>query len=304
MTRESGAFIPPKVAWKRLGIYGGDDGLTANVDPIKYSRAATMLGLKLDVELISQGDEGITFLSRMYGPHVWYGDTNSCCDLPRQLAKLHTTVSLPPNVTPLEKLLEKARAFYLTDAKTPVLGELVTKIVSLHGRDIAMNKKTASIRAWNSETPREVQYPNQNDGWMDAYAVKALEPFGFDFELFHGWLNSVTSIEQTLTPPLCAEPKRPKNSATIVVDEDVVPGEEKKAKQVRKSNTTNTKNTRKTTTRERSRNSKPAEAGVRRRPQKTKAGGDAVSVTSRGSNGRRRPKKAAPKPRVSGAGRE
>jgi len=301
MTREGGAFIAPEVAWKRLGIYGGDDGLTADVDPSKYSRAAGMLGLKLDVELINRGDEGITFLSRMYGPHVWYGDANSCCDLPRQLAKLHTTVSLPPNVTPLEKLLEKARAFFLTDAKTPILGELVTKIVTLHG-PIAMDKKTANIRAWNSDTPREVQYPNQNDGWMDAYAVRALEPFGFDFELFHGWLNSVTSVEQTLTPPLCAEPKRPKNSDTIIVDEDVVAREEQKAKPIRKSSTPKTQPRRNTTTRERSSRGKPANAEVKRRPQKTKAGDDTVSVNSRGSNGRRRPRKAAPKSSGKGGG--
>jgi len=295
MTREGGGFISPQAAWKRLGIYGGDDGLTADVDPAKYTRAATMLGLKLDVELIAQGNEGITFLSRMYGPHVWYGDTNSCCDLPRQLAKLHTTVSLPPNVTPLEKLLEKARAFHLTDAKTPILGELVSKIVSLHG-PIAMNKKTASIRAWNSDTPSDVQYPNQNDGWMDAYAIRALEPFGFDFELFHGWLSSITSVEQTLSPPLCAEPKRPKNSDIIIADEDVYSpvGKEQKAEPVRKPNTTKTKAKKNATPR----GDKSKTAGkVNRRPKPIRTDGSAgpASVSSRSSKGRRRPRKAAAK---------
>lgn len=201
MTRENGGFITPTEAWNRLGLYGGDDGLTANVHPDKYMKASDMVGLKLDVELIERGREGITFLARMYGPHVWYGDTNSCCDLPRQLSKLHTTVSLPPNVTPIEKLLEKARAFYLTDANTPVLGPLVSKIVSLHG-EILMTTKTKLMRAWNSDLDVEVQYPNVEAEWMQDYAARALGDLGFDFELFERWLGTTKQLKSFLEMPL------------------------------------------------------------------------------------------------------
>jgi hypothetical protein len=38
MTRERGGFIAPDAAWKRLGVYGGDDGLTADVDPETISK--------------------------------------------------------------------------------------------------------------------------------------------------------------------------------------------------------------------------------------------------------------------------
>jgi len=241
MTRICGGFISPQEAWRRLGIYGGDDGLTADVDPSLYTKASDLLGLKLDVELITRGCEGITFLSRKYGPHVWYGDANSCCDLPRQLTKFHTTVQLPPNVTPLEKLLEKARAFFLTDKNTPILGELVSKITSIHGSDIEMKDSTVRIRSWNSLFPKEVQYPNDDQGWMESYSEHSLGKFGFDFELFRKWLKSVTCLDDFLTPPLCAEPKEPELKATMVVDEDIKEPERKKAEVGKERQRTKTK---------------------------------------------------------------
>jgi len=233
MTRLNGGFITPSEAWKRLGLYGGDDGLTADVDPATYSKASSLLGLKLDVELINRGCEGISFLSRMYGPHVWYGDANSCSDLPRQLSKIHTTVQLPPNVSSLDKLLEKARAFYLTDANTPILGEFVSRIISLHGKCIEMQDSTARMRSWNSLFPKDVQYPNIDHDWMEAYAERALGKFGFDFELFRSWLSSVKRLEDFLSPPLCAEPKEPEVKVPMVVDEDVVEPKRKKAEVVK-----------------------------------------------------------------------
>jgi hypothetical protein len=229
MMREGGGFIAPQEAWERLGVYGGDDGLTADVDCEKYVKASEMLGLKLELDKVLRGEEGVTFLSRMYTPHVWFGETTSCCDLPRQLTKFHTTVVLPPNVQPIDKLVEKSRAFYLTDKNTPVLGELVCKVLTLRGREFLMEEGTAAMRAWNSDLPEYMQYPNEPHEWFDHYALRSLGDYGFDFELFRDWLSNVASLEDCLKPPLCAEPKEPEVKVLVVVDGDVKEPKVKKA---------------------------------------------------------------------------
>jgi len=72
-TRINGAFPTPEHAWNSLGVYGGDDGLTADVNPEAYVAACAEVGQKLDIEVIHRGERGITFLSRIYSPPclVW-----------------------------------------------------------------------------------------------------------------------------------------------------------------------------------------------------------------------------------------
>lgn len=231
-TRTGGAYMQPQEAWERLGLYGGDDGLTANVDPVTYQRCATLVGMKLDVEEVVRGDMGIKFLARIYGPDVWYGDSNSCCDLPRQLTKFHTTVSLPPNITPTDKLLEKVRAFALTDANTPILGDFIRRVLD-HSGAISMSDKTLGMRIWNSDLPIECQYPNVDHGWMTAYAESALADYGFDSVLFMDWLETRRTLDEMLSPPLFAEPKAPTTKVAVVVDGDIL--EPPKPKQQPKS---------------------------------------------------------------------
>ena len=47
MTRKGGSFMDMHEAWDALGIYGGDDGLTADQDGKAAEKAALMMGLKL-----------------------------------------------------------------------------------------------------------------------------------------------------------------------------------------------------------------------------------------------------------------
>lgn len=174
----------------------------------------------MEVEPIMRGEMGVTFLSRMYGPQVWEGDPNSCCDLPRQMVKFHTCVNLPPGITAEEKLLEKARAFYLTDKNTPVIGELVSKIVDLHG-PIQMTDRTSLLRRWGSELDQTCQYPNVDCGWMEDYSYQSLGSSGFDFERFRNAIDSRMNISDFLTLPLCADTKPPQHRADVIVDEAV-----------------------------------------------------------------------------------
>jgi hypothetical protein len=227
MTRENGAFLTPEESWARLGVYGGDDGLTADIDPEKYTKASDMLGLKLEVDIVGRGEFGITFLARMYGPNVWFGDCNSCCDIYRQVSKLHTTVRLPPNVTATDKLLEKARSYLLTDANTPIIGPFAKAVLKaaqaellIPPGELFMTTRTQGMRAWNSELAPDKQYPNEDGGWMEEYASNSMADF--DFDRLAAFLATEPSIEQLLLPPLCAEPREPEPKAPVVVDGEVV----------------------------------------------------------------------------------
>jgi hypothetical protein len=214
-----GRHLDASAAYARLGMYGGDDGITADVDVAKLEAAAKEVGQVLTGESVPRGYFGVNFLARIYGPHVWSGDPNSCCDIRRQLTKFHTTVHLPGNVSPEEKLLEKSRSYYLTDACTPVLGHLVAKVIELVG-PISMTEKTRDMRAWNSDLDISVQYPNEDSGWMQDYVAMAMPDF--DFKAFFDHLETVRSIEDVLQFPLCEDVAPAKTASPVVVGDMIV----------------------------------------------------------------------------------
>jgi len=221
MSKIDGVHYTPSRAWKCLGVYGGDDGLTADVDPKTYERAARMVGQELTISLVRCGSLGIKFLARVYSPNVWFGDINSCCDLPRQLSKLHTTVAMHPTITPSMKLLEKVRSFSLTDYNTPIIGEICWSVVKAHGSDIKFNPDLQPMASWLSNIPLDAQYPNELGDWLDDYCESALPEF--DVARFREWLVNCRTVEDHLTPPLCQEPVLAKPKVPAVVDGDVHP---------------------------------------------------------------------------------
>jgi hypothetical protein len=210
----------PFECYEMPGIYGGDDGLTADIDPKMLGKAAKMMGQVYTMNSVKRGSFGVTFLARIYGPDVWFGDPNSCCDLPRQLAKLHVTVALPKNVSPADKLVEKARSFYLTDSNTPILGHFVNKAVEIYGGVPEATEETRPIRAWNSHLELEVQYPNRYDDWMLDYAKASLPDM--DLDKFCDWISAADSLDYLLRAPIFAEPKPAASAVPVVVDGDVL----------------------------------------------------------------------------------
>lgn len=227
MSRMQGRFMESKEAYLALGKYGGDDGITANVAPHTYLKAAKMMGFTLDVEVIKRGEAGVKFLSRVYSPDVWYGDLTSMCDLPRALSKFHMTSSMPLHITNFDKLLDKAYAYYLTDAYTPVIGEFVTKIVLRFCPDYNFENLN---NGWFAQFDQSVQYPNSHNNcygsaqtpeWMLGELVKSLP--GFRYDVFIDWLDQSThNLEYFLSPPVCHEPLEPKNKLPVVVDGEYV----------------------------------------------------------------------------------
>jgi len=214
--------LKPLNAWTSLGIYGGDDGLTADVDPNNYSRAAKSVGHELTVELIQRGEFGVSFLARMYSPEVWEGCMDSCCDLPRQLGKFHATVNLPQSVTPTRKFLEKCFSYWLTDENTPIIGELVEKARLLLNSEFEHDPRLRPMASWGSQFPKGVQYPNNPGDWMMAYAVSVLPDMNYN--AFKDWLSKADSLEYLQRPPLLQEAKVAKPSQPVVVNGDIIPG--------------------------------------------------------------------------------
>jgi hypothetical protein len=210
-------------AWEALGVYMGDDGCTADLDPVRFETVCKAMGFVLKHCFVERGERGVNFLARYYGPFVWGGDLESVCDLKRQLPKLHMTVNLPAGVTPLEKLAEKARSYLLSDRNTPILGEYYSRVEELtEGMDL---KRVKKLREWNQYySDPKVQYPNSYQSWMER-EVEVQIPL-FDRKLFSEWLSTVTTAEALLTPPVCmALPAEPAPTPVVVNGEYWAEGE-------------------------------------------------------------------------------
>lgn len=229
MTALEGSFLTPEQAFVKLGIYGGDDGLTADMDSGIYIKAATSIGQDLTAEVINRGKLGVKFLARVYSPDVWTGDTNSCCDVPRQLAKIHVTVTLGVDVTPTMKLLEKVRAFSLSDINTPIIGELCARVNSFG----VYGQKQEALRqmmSWTGRFDLDKQYYNIPAQWMEDYVVEAMPDF--DRKRFQRWLSESKSILDILNAPMCCPPVVAKSTvAPVVVDGDILLPEVKQGKE-------------------------------------------------------------------------
>jgi len=193
--REAG--LESDEAWAKLGVYGGDDGLTADVDPELYTRVCAKFGHVLEADKVIRGESGVTFLARLYSRHVWYGSPHSCADISRSLSKLHTCVNLDNSAE--DKLYEKAYALYLSDAATPIIGEFVTRAVELSRRDASEFKNIHKV--WNANYSEDEQYPNENaDGWMDEVVIQQRLD-GFRLGDFRLWLAKCRSLKEMLKCP-------------------------------------------------------------------------------------------------------
>jgi hypothetical protein len=237
LSRPDGTCKTPAQAWKDLGIYGGDDGLTADVDTQNYKRAAKMIGQAITVEKVQKHCLGVKFLARVYSPFVWVGDVNTCCDLPRQLTKIHVTVNLGHGVTPIMKLLEKCLAYWLTDANTPILGEFVKRARYLLNGEFERNPLTAPMRAWSAKFDKCVQYKNEPAEWMMEYVEQVMP--SANIHGFFAWLEKTTILSDLLKPPLLQEPVPAKPKVPVVVDGQIVepdaPAKDNKKPQLPKS---------------------------------------------------------------------
>jgi len=209
--------LPGQEAYDKLGVYGGDDGITGDVDEQVFTRVAADFGHVIEIENVPVGKPGISFLSRMYSRDVWFGDVNSMCDLKRMLSKLHLSQPLDPKVTPHMKLGQKINNLFYTDLYTPIIGDIVKVVKTRYSEivptaDRAAEQDMRPLASYNFLTYEESeQYPNSRDDWMFDLAEQQLP--GFRWTLMDSWIDNLlneriskaTRMNILLSPPLCYE---------------------------------------------------------------------------------------------------
>lgn len=221
---ETSKGLSAQDAWDALGFYGGDDAVNADMDPVRLARAARAVGQVIKSNVIHRGSAGVNFLARYYSPLVWEGAPDSCCDFKRQMIKFHTTVNIT-GYTPAQKLVEKCRAYYLTDSNTPFIGAYCAKVLHLADvkpEDIDPTKLNKQIVPYYSHFSFADQFANDNvENWMDDLIHDQLPDFPMSEAI--KWVDSITTIGQALAAPLMSIAKPIADvPAPVVIDGEII----------------------------------------------------------------------------------
>jgi len=112
-------------AYKALGIYSGDDGITANLPPEACQQAAELMGF-----IVKGGVNKtyIPYLGRIYFDPIGQS-TSSIQDPARTLYRLHTTLVDTKHFTAEEAMLMKAICFQVTDRNSDFFGDWSEKVL-------------------------------------------------------------------------------------------------------------------------------------------------------------------------------
>jgi len=182
--------LSPAQAWAGLGLYGGDDGFTADLDAEIFQQVARDFGMSMECVLVRRGEMGVNFLGRCYGPDVFTGDTNSMIDFGRMIVKIHLTVD-PDAAHPARawrKLSEKLTSLACTDVHTPVVRELLLA-AERTGR---WERTCAAGHAFVENTYAP---------WMDLVVDEACQRLNLDRVGLTTWLGLVNTVTQLLHCP-------------------------------------------------------------------------------------------------------
>jgi hypothetical protein len=201
--KQDGTYYTSTEAFDMPGMFGGDDGASANVSAETLCKAAALVGQAYESEEHYRGDP-VKFLSRVYTPQIWFGSPDSVCSIDRSLRNFSLTVALDSKVTPQMKLLEKSRAYYLTDRNTPLVGDFVCAVLRIVGEDnllgCASIDNNLGVGSYDSiHFKEEVQYPNAvHDVDWQALGV----PDTINAELFIMHCQIAVSLDDLLNFPM------------------------------------------------------------------------------------------------------
>jgi hypothetical protein len=190
--------LDPILAMDRF-VVNGDDSICGDVSEKSMLKSSKLVGMVLEYTCVSRNCAGANYLNRIYGPGVFHGDTNSMIDVARALPKFGIATACPAGVTEQDKARDKAFAYSLGDAHTPILGAFCRKLLDELG---APSKRLGLGPFVDSVVPNE-QYPNQYAEWMLTYVIETLP--GFDWRLFELWIAS----GRAMLPPLCCDLTKP-----------------------------------------------------------------------------------------------
>ena len=222
--RVNGRFLDPHSAWERLGLYGGDDGLTAGLPEGALDKQATSLGFLIKSQRKTRCDRDyVTFLARYWGPDVWNGELDSCADIRRQVVKLHLTAC---QETPMAIIRAKALSIVVNDGNTPILGDWARAVLRVtdtdpRTRNVAHKRAVERVLGTQYRNDQVLStddaYPNERRDWMLTLLD---EQFGGpDTGPFMDWCSNL-SLSTLFMPPAIAPPVEMVNSLPepMVVD--------------------------------------------------------------------------------------
>lgn len=117
-------------AWKRLGIYAGDDGLTPLIDGLQDSIKRNTSEMGLEVKIEEHGpNQPVPFLGRIIPRPMTNRDSYQ--DPKRTLPKLHLTFNKQVSIK--QAAYNKAQGYIVTDSMTPIISTWATKVIQLSG---------------------------------------------------------------------------------------------------------------------------------------------------------------------------
>jgi hypothetical protein len=149
--------LSPSDAYKSLGIYGGDDGMTPNIDAKTYISTSSTFNFDLKAETIQRGSYGVNFLARYYSKDVWLGCPDNICDFLRVMSKFHQR---PKSnlITANESFLAKAFSLYLSDSETPFIKNFSRYRDYFDDPESKLSKILTMYQNYINKCPRDQQY--------------------------------------------------------------------------------------------------------------------------------------------------
>jgi hypothetical protein len=119
--------LAPVDAYKHLGVYGGDDGISPDLSSLAFANACTLLGC-IPKAAVQSSDEPIIFLGRIY-PRPSVNNT-SIIDIRRCLGKIHISTR-PMDHTKERIIYDKASSLFITDSNTPLISTFSHSAITL-----------------------------------------------------------------------------------------------------------------------------------------------------------------------------
>jgi hypothetical protein len=232
-TKVDGRYMSVETAFSAVGVAGGDDGLTANLNPDLLARRAADMGQVLTSETVARGDLGVEFLARLYSPDIWFAestdDISTICDIRRVLHKFHVTARLASNVTPAQKLYDKSYAYHLSDLNTPIIGVFVKRVLQIYPR--LQFKNVTNM--WNVVPDVCVQYPNNNTDW--AWEVVRRDLPDFDVDRYITWITTANTTTIYHAPAFTPAAEPNPAPGIVAVDGDILINQPKSSESATKT---------------------------------------------------------------------
>jgi len=120
------AGMDKALAWERLGLFAGDDGLAPNIECYAAMLPLVVADLGLKVKMSVAGpNERITYLGRVFPHPLTHVDSHQ--EAMRTLSKIH--LSANKTVTPEQAAVNKAQGYMVTDSLTPIVGDWARSVL-------------------------------------------------------------------------------------------------------------------------------------------------------------------------------